>query len=78
MKVVIYLDDGIAAKKTKESAGKAAQIIIQTLSEAGFYINWKKVTFGPNKRAAGWGQILTPHRYNFLYLKKKYRNLLMT
>ena len=75
MKVVIYLDDGIAAKKTKESAGKAAQIIIQTLSEAGFYINWEKSDFRPKQEGRWLGTNIDTTSLQFSVPKEKIQKL---
>ena len=55
IKSVVYLDDGIAAQKTRELAEAAGQTIIQHLTKAGWYINWEKSNFKPKQEGTWLG-----------------------
>ena len=58
IKAIIYLDDGIAAKKDKLLAEKAAKTIINNLTDAGFFINWDKSDFQPKQRGRWLGFVI--------------------
>ena len=49
IKAVIYVEDGIAARKTEALAAKAGEVIASSLAGAGFYINWEKSNFSPKQ-----------------------------
>ena len=71
IKVVIYIDDGIAAKCTEKQAEEAGKTIIETLIAAGFQINWEKSNFQPKQEGIWLGTAINTRTMEFSVTKEK-------
>ena len=75
IKSVIFLDDGIAALRTKELAGDAGRDIEEDLSRAGFAINKEKSDFTPKQRGKWLGVIIDTTTMTFHVPEEKIEKL---
>ena len=58
MKVVVYLDDGIGAAGNRKIACEASECVRDTLTKAGFVINFEKSHWDPSSKARWLGFLL--------------------
>ena len=65
IKVVIYIDDGISARKTEKLAKEAGDVITANLTEAGFYINWGKSNMEPKQVGRWLGTVVDTRKMRF-------------
>ena len=65
IKVVIYIDDGISARKTEKLAKEAGDVITVNLTEAGFYINWSKSNLEPKQVGRWLGTVVDTRKMRF-------------
>ena len=72
IKSIIFLDDGIAAKSSRELAKEAAVQIEADLIRAGFAINREKSNFTPKQRGQWLGIVINTKNMTFSIPEDKY------
>ena len=75
IKVIIYIDDGIAAKSKEALTAWAAKMIIDTLTGAGFQINWEKSQFEPKQEGIWLGIKVNTRTLQFSVPEEKLNKL---
>ena len=65
IKAIIYIDDGIGAKRNEKLTREAGKIIMDTLINAGFHINWQKSNFTPKQEGSWLGTTINTRNLQF-------------
>ena len=72
---IIYIDDGIAGHGSYSATKRAAQVIFQDLTEAGFSLHAVKSNFEPTQQGRWLGVIVDTKRLTFTVPEEKLRKL---